>query len=153
MTPKITLLFSFFLFQAYSFGQTPSDSIIDGVFIQEMNLINGRYELRTPNQVTVQLINTTGHDIDTLIFYSIYFQKLEKDSSTAFFTIPNYEKSDFVRGSIQDLEIDNGMWGWSCKPGPHDYENKTLLIEIVLADSKMLENHFRLETRIKEIVE
>lgn len=153
MTLKINILFSLFLFQANAFGQTISDSIIDGVYIQEMNLINGKNELRFPNPVKVKLVNSTGFDIDTLIFYSIYFPKLQKDSSTTFFTIPNYEKSDFVRGSIHGFEIDNGNWGWDCKPGPFDYENKTLIIEIVLTDSKVLRKHYRLETKIKEIIE
>ncbi|AEA45930.1 hypothetical protein [Fluviicola taffensis] len=153
MTIKIRALFILFMFQGYAFGQTVSDSIIDGVYIQEMNLINGKHELRIPKPVTVKLVNSTGYDIDTLIFYSIYFPKLQKDSSTVFFAIPNYEKSDFVRGSVQGLKIDNGLWGWDCKPGPFDYENKTLIIEIILADSKVLKDHYRLETSIKEIIE
>jgi hypothetical protein len=151
---KTILLYITFLFLTVStFGQTLSDSIIDGVYIQEMNLINGKLELRVPNPVNVKLINSTGHDIDTLIFYSVFFPKLEKDSSTPFFTIPNYEDSDFVRGSIQNLKVDNVNWIWHCKGVPYNYENKTLIIEIVLEESRFVEENYRLETRIKEISE
>lgn len=134
-------------------GQTRSDSIIDGVFIQEMNLINGKYELRMPNPVTVKLINSTGYDIDAMIFYSTYFPKLEKDSSTTFFKIPNYVKSDIVEGSIENLKIDNGNWIWHCKGVPFNYENKMLIIEVVLEKSYVVDGYYRLGTRIKEIIE
>lgn len=153
MTPQIRTIIILFLFQGYAFGQTFSDSLINGIYIQEMNLITGKYELRVPKPVTIKLVNSTGYDIDTLIFYNIYFPNLQKDSSTAFFQIPNYTKSDLVRGGIKNLKIDNCMWGWSCRPQPFNYENKKLIIEIVLAESKVLENHYRLETTIREIIE
>lgn len=153
MKLTIAILFNLFLFQYRVFGQNLCDSIIDGVYIQEMNQINGKYELRIPNPIKVKLINSTGHDIDSLIFYSVYFSKLEKDSTTIYFNIPNYEKSDFVRGSIQNVKIDNGDWIWYCKGVPYNYENKTLIIEIVLEKSTFVDGDYRLETRIKEIIE
>ena len=143
MKPK-NIIIIVFLIQTLAFGQKGHTNILDGALVS-----------KSSQPATVQLVNSTGYDIDTLLFYNIFFPSLEKDSSTAFFSIPNYKQSDFVRGSIQTVEIDNVRWYWNCKPDPlsFEYQSKNLIIEIILADSKMLENHYRLETRIKEIIE
>ncbi len=149
------LLFFLLFFPSIVFGQNVADSLIDGMYIQELNLINGTYELRTPNPVKIKLINSTGYDIKSLIFYSIYFPILSKDSATQFFQIPNYEISDFVVGEIKELEIDNNNWVWcgTKKQNIFNFENKTLIIEIIAIQSKMLENHYFLGTKIKQVIE
>lgn len=140
-TKKIIFI-SFLLIQTFAFGQTGPVNVIDGVLTSDL-----------AEPVTIRLINSTGHDIDTLIFYNTFFPRLENDSSTTFFKVPNCEKSDVVRGEIKGLEIDNGMWSGTCKRPPFDYEGKTLIVEILLTESKMREEHYRLETRIKEIIQ
>lgn len=144
-----TIIFHILLFQINTYGQTRVDSVLDGMYIQEMNLISGKYELRNPGPVTVQLINSTGFDIDSVLFYNIYIPKLEKDSATDFFKIRNYKKSDFVHGSIPNIKIDNHNWVMHCRGVPYNYENRTLIIEIVLVNSRTSEGKMRLETRIK----
>ncbi len=155
MTKKIFFLLfvKLFLSPYMMFGQSVSDSIIDGIYIKEMTLINGKYEYRVPNPVRVKLINSTGYDIDTLIFYGKHFPKLEKDSSTTFFDIPNYVNWDYATGNILNLKIDNANWVWNCKGVPFNYEHKTLILDIVLVESKFRYGYYRMETRIKETID
>lgn len=149
----LAILFLSLGFSLFSVGQTASDSVIDGMYIQEFNRINGRFELRNPDPVQVKLINATGYDIDAALFYSIYFPLIKQGDSTSFFCVPNYEESDFVQGKINGMEIDNALWVWHCKGVPYNYENKSLLIEIVLAESQMIDGAYRLETKINKILD
>ncbi len=142
-----------FLYQAHVFGQSLADSVVDGAYIKEWNLINGKYLSRMAEPVTVKLVNATGHDIRDVIFYNVYFPILEKDSATSFFQVPNYMPSDIVSGKIQAVKIDNGHWIWHCKGVPYNNENKTLILEIVLEESEFVSAAFRLNTRISAVVE
>jgi len=153
MKSRLFILCFALLCRAHVFGQSLADSVVDGVYIQEWNLINGKYLSRMAEPVTVKLVNATGHDIRDVIFYNVYFPILEKDSATAFFHVPNYMPSDFVSGKIKEVKIDNGNWIWYCKGVPYNYENKTLILEIVLEDSEFVSAAFRLNTRISAVVE
>ena len=69
-------------------GQNVKPSILDGP--------NDRHP------VHVQLINRTGHKIDTLIIYKRLFLNLENKDSTDFFKTPHYEKSYPLSLTAQD---------------------------------------------------
>lgn len=117
-------------------GQNQEPSILDGP-------INN-------DPVTVQFVNHTGYCIDTLILGGIFYRSLENDSTTGFLKMDNYINNFLVDGNIQGISLDKVCWIWYCKGAPYNYENKTLLVELVLVESPFVEGKCRLISKILE---
>ncbi|MBN9293634.1 MAG: hypothetical protein J0G96_06615 [Flavobacteriia bacterium] len=103
--------------------------------------------------VKIQLVNFTGYRLDSILVYNTFFTVIEKDSSTPFFEIPAYEDGYGIQGKIKELEIRRGLApGWDGKPVSYNYSGATIIVEIILKESRIQKGVFRLYTRFKQRV-